>query len=198
LQDKQQALSIAPNIQLTKLLILFANGSSILRERCLAASDIKDNNKKDYNNKGLRNRSGKDSTNEDNNKPIAKLLVVDDDPDIAHVLKLALLKNRFLVNVFTSPEEALQNFQSNSKDYCLMLSDIRMPGMSGIQLARKVKEINPRVKVVLMTSFEIRDNEFSKVFPSLHLDGFVQKPIVMSDLPNKILSIIGETKLRIY
>ena len=198
MQDKQQALSIAPNIQLTKLLILFANGSSILRERCLAASDIKDNNKKDYNNKGLRNRSGKDSTNEDNNKPIAKLLVVDDDPDIAHVLKLALLKNRFLVNVFTSPEEALQNFQSNSKDYCLMLSDIRMPGMSGIQLARKVKEINPRVKVVLMTSFEIRDNEFSKVFPSLHLDGFVQKPIVMSDLPNKILSIIGETKLRIY
>ena len=81
-------------------------------------SDIKDNNKKDYNNKGLRNRSGKDSTNEDKNKPIAKLLVVDDDPDIARVLKLALLKNRFLVNVFTRPEEALQNFQFNSKDFC--------------------------------------------------------------------------------
>jgi YesN/AraC family two-component response regulator len=69
--------------------------------------------------------------------------------------------------------------------------------MSGIQLARKVKEINPNVKVLLMTSFEIRDNEFSKVFPSLHIDGFVQKPIDMNDLPNKILSIIGETKLRI-
>jgi YesN/AraC family two-component response regulator len=41
-----------------------------------------------------------------------------------------------------------------------------MPGMSGILLARKVKEINPNVKVVLMTSFEINDNEFSKVFPS--------------------------------
>ncbi|HEX2170530.1 MAG TPA: response regulator [Nitrososphaera sp.] len=78
-----------------------------------------------------------------------------------------------------------------------MLSDIRMPVMSGIQLARKVKEINPNVKVLLMTSFEIRDNEFSKVFPSLHIDGFVQKPIDMNDLPNKILSIIGETKLRI-
>jgi DNA-binding NtrC family response regulator len=181
-------------MQLTRLLILFANGSSILRERCLAVSDIKDNNKKDYDNKGLRNRSGKDSTNEDKNKPIAKLLVVDDDPDIAHVLKLALQKNRFLVNVFTRPEEALQNFQSNSKDFCLMLSDIRMPGMSGIQLARKVKEINPKVKVVLMTSFEIKDNEFSKVFPSLHVDGFVQKPIGMNDLTDKILSIIGETK----
>jgi CheY-like chemotaxis protein len=61
-------------------------------------------------------------------KRIANLLVVDDDSVIAHVIKQGLIKNRFLVNVFTSQGEALQNFQSNSKDYyCLMLSDIRMP-----------------------------------------------------------------------
>jgi DNA-binding NtrC family response regulator len=103
--------------------------------------------------------------------------VVDDDPDIVQVLKTGLVKNRFLVSAFTNPEEALQNFKSNSEDYCLMLSDIRMPELSGIQLTRKVKEINPKVKVVLMTSFEIRDNEFSKVFPSTQVDGFVQKPV---------------------
>jgi two-component system, cell cycle sensor histidine kinase and response regulator CckA len=142
------------------------------------------------NNKSKNNNSNKD-------KPIAKLLIVDDDPDIAHVLKQGLLKNRFLVSAFTNPQEALQSFKSNSKDYCLMLSDIRMPALSGIQLARKVKEINPDIKVVLMTSFEIRDNEFSKVFPSMHVDGFVQKPIGISDLTNKILSIIGETKRKI-
>ena len=130
-------------------------------------------------------------------KPLANLLVVDDDPDIAYVLKQGLLKNRFLVSAFTNPEEALQSFKSNSKDYCLILSDIRMPGLSGIKLARKVKEINPDIKVVLMTSFEIRDNEFSKVFPSMHVDGFVQKPIGISDLTNKILGIIGETKRRL-
>jgi DNA-binding NtrC family response regulator len=129
-----------------------------------------------------------------NDKSLAKLLIVDDDPDIAHVLKLGLLKNRFLVSAFTSPEEALQNFQSNSEDYSLILSDIRMPELSGIQLARKVKEINPKVKVILMTSFEIKDNEFSKVFPSVHVDGFVQKPIGIRDLTNKILDIIGEIK----
>jgi YesN/AraC family two-component response regulator len=72
-----------------------------------------------------------------------------------------------------------------------------MPELSGIQLARKVKEINPGVKVILMTAFEIRDNEFSKVFPSTQIDGFVQKPIGMNDLANKILGIIGETKRRI-
>ena len=132
-----------------------------------------------------------------NDKPLANLLVVDDDSDIAHVLKQGLQKNGFLVSAFTSPEEALKKFQSNSKDYCLLLSDIRMPGISGIRLARKVKEINPDVKVVLMTSFEIRDNEFSKVFPSTHVDGFVQKPVGIDDLTNKILDTIGETKRRL-
>jgi DNA-binding NtrC family response regulator len=155
----------------------------------------KNNNNEDYYNESLRNRSKEDS-NEDKDKPLAKLLVVDDDPDIVQVLKTGLVKNRFLVSAFTNPEEALQNFKSNSEGYCLMLSDIRMPELSGIQLARKVKEINPKVKVLLMTSFEIKDNEFSKVFPSTHVDGFVQKPISVKDLTNKILNIIGETKRR--
>lgn len=130
-------------------------------------------------------------------KPLANILVVDDDSDIAHVLKQGLQKNRFLVSAFSRPEEALKNFQSNSKDYCLMLSDIRMPGISGIRLARKVKEINPNVKVVLMTSFEIKENEFSKVFPSTQVDGFVQKPVGIKNLTNKILDTIGETKRRL-
>jgi DNA-binding NtrC family response regulator len=131
-------------------------------------------------------------------KPLANLLVVDDDPDIPYVLKQGFQKNGFLVSAFTNPEAALQNFQSNSTDYCLMLSDIRMPGMSGIKLARKVKEINLKVKVILMTSFEIKDNEFSKVFPSTQVDGFAQKPIQIEDLTNKILDIIGESKRRVY
>jgi YesN/AraC family two-component response regulator len=72
-----------------------------------------------------------------------------------------------------------------------------MPGLSGIQLARKVKEVNPNVKTVLMTVFEIRDNGFSKVFPSTQVDGFIQKPVGIRELTDKILSIIGETKRRI-
>ena len=158
-------------------------------------------NKNDLNNHDRnKNHSStleeKEDANCDNVKPVAKLLVVDDDPDIVQVLKIGLLKNRFLVDAFTNPDEALQSFKSNADDFCLVVSDIRMPGLSGIQLTRKVKEINPGIKVVLMTSFEIRDNEFSKVFPSVHVDGFVQKPIGIRDLTNKILSLIGETKRR--
>ena len=132
----------------------------------------------------------------DNKKPLAKLLVVDDDSDIVQVLKMGLIKNGFMVEAFTNPQEALQSFKSDAESYCLVLSDIRMPSLSGIQLSKKVKEVNPNVKVVLMTAFEIRDSEFSKVFPSTQVDGFVQKPIGIKELTDKILSVIGDTKNR--
>jgi DNA-binding NtrC family response regulator len=123
-----------------------------------------------------------------------RLLIVDDEYDIVHVLKLGLQQNGFLVEGFTNPEEALQSFKSNAESYCLLLSDVRMPGLTGIQLARKVKEINPNVKVVLMTAFEIRVDEFSTVFPSTKVDGFVQKPVGIRELTDKVLSIIGQSK----
>ena len=118
-------------------------------------------------------------TNTDTDKPLARLLVVDDDPDIVEVFKLGLLDYGFLVDAFTNPEQALQSFKSNAESYCRVVSDIRMPSISGIRLARKVKEANPNVKVLLLTSFEIRDNEFSKVFPSMQVDGFVQNLLVL-------------------
>jgi DNA-binding NtrC family response regulator len=94
------------------------------------------------------------------------LFVVNDDSDIVQVLKMGLLKTRFLEEAYTNPDDALQSFKSDAENYCLLLSDIRMPGLYRMQIARKVKQINPNVKAVLMTAFEIRDNKFSKVFSS--------------------------------
>jgi CheY-like chemotaxis protein len=132
-----------------------------------------------------------DDNNNNKDKPLARLIVVEDDPDLAQVFRAGLLMNGFLVDAFTNPEEALQNLQSNSKDYySLVLSDIRMPEMSGIQLARKVNDINTSIKVVLMTAYEIKDNKFSKVSPSIRVDGFIQKPTSITDLTNKILDIL--------
>jgi DNA-binding NtrC family response regulator len=165
-------------------------------------SDKKDKDDNDYRNQSNndsileKENSKNEDDNNDNGKPVAKLLIVDDDPDIVQVLKRGLQKNSFLVNAFTNPEEALQSFKSDAESYCLVVSDMRMPALSGIQLARKVKEINPNVKVILMTAFEIRDSEFSKVFPSTHVDGFVQKPIGIKDLTKKIMSVISETRRR--
>jgi PleD family two-component response regulator len=91
------------------------------------------------------NRGGiisKEDTNRvHNDKPIAKLLIVDDEPEILQVLQIGLEQNGFLVDGFTNPEEALQSFKSNAEGFRLMLSDIRMPGLSGIQLAKKSKNL---------------------------------------------------------
>ena len=133
--------------------------------------------------------------NADNkDKPLARLLVVDDDPDTILALKIGLLDYGFLVDGFTNPQEALQSFKANAESYCLVLLDIKMPALSGIQLARKVKEVNPNVKVLLLTALEIRDNEVSDVSSSTNVDGFIQKPVGNKELTDKILSLIGENK----
>jgi two-component system OmpR family response regulator len=134
-------------------------------------------------------------TNTDKHKPQARLLIVDDEPDNAQVIKLGLLKCGFLVDAYTNPEEALQQFESDAESYSLILSDIWMKSISGIRLAEKVKETNPNVKVLLLTGSEIRDDkELSKVSTSTSIDGLVQKPISINKLADKILSLIGETK----
>jgi CheY-like chemotaxis protein len=133
--------------------------------------------------------------NTDNkDKPLARLLVVDDDPDTILALKIGLLDYGFLVDAFTNPQEALQSFKASAESYCLVLLDIKMPALSGIQLARKVKEVNPNVKVLLLTALGIRDNEASDVSSSTNVDGFIQKPVGNKELTDKILSLIGENK----
>jgi two-component system, cell cycle sensor histidine kinase and response regulator CckA len=129
-------------------------------------------------------------------KPLARLLVVDDDPDTVLALDIGLLDYGFLVDAFTNPEEALQKFKSNAESYCLVLLDIKMPALSGIQLARKVKEANPNVKVLVLTALKVRNNELSNVSSSTNVDGFIQKPVGIKELTDKILSLIDETKGR--
>src|ERR687885_217218 len=72
-----------------------------------------------------------DNSGTNGDKPLAKLLVVDNDTDILQVLKLTLLNNRFLVDAFTNPEGALRSFKSKAERYCLVMSGIRMPAFSG-------------------------------------------------------------------
>jgi len=128
-----------------------------------------------------------------NNKPLGRLLVVDDDPDTILALRIGLTDFGFLVDAFTNPEEALQSFKSNPKSYSLVISDSGIPALSGIELAKKVKEINPNVKVLLLTGFALREIEYSKDSPSTGIvDGFVQKPIAIKKLVDKIWGLTGE------
>ena len=136
------------------------------------------------------------NTDKDNNKSPTRLLVVDDDRDTVRVLALSLLKYGFLVDAFSNPQDALQEIKSNPESYSLVLSDGWMPSISGLQLAKIVKEVNPNVKVLLLTGSEIRDDEVSDVSPPTNVDGVIQKPVSIGKLTDKILSLLGETKGR--
>ena len=89
------------------------------------------------------------------------LLVVDDDYDIASLIKIDLEKIGLSVSSFTDPSLALEEFSKKPSEYELVISDIRMPSMNGYEFIKQVKKINPKVNVVLMTAFEIEDRSFT-------------------------------------
>ena len=108
--------------------------------------------------------------------------VVDDDFDILNVIKLYLRQVGLNVFGFTDPNLALEHFRINCKDYILVVSDIRMPGMNGFEFVRKVREISPAIKVLLMSAFEVNSNELSIGLGGAKIEGFIQKPISLRKL----------------
>jgi DNA-binding NtrC family response regulator len=117
------------------------------------------------------------------------LLVIDDDYDIASLIRIGLEKIGLSVSSFTDPLLAFEEFRKKPSDYELVISDVRMPSMNGYEFVKQVKKINPKVSVILMTSFEIEDKEFHRILPSIKVDGFLQKPFSISKLNDIIRKI---------
>jgi len=112
--------------------------------------------------------------------------IVDDEFDILNVIKLYLQQAGLNVFGFTDPNLALEHFRINCKDYILVVSDIRMPGMNGFEFARKVRKISPAIKVLLMSAFEVNSTELSIGLGGTKIEGFIQKPISLGKLSSMI------------
>jgi len=90
---------------------------------------------------------------------MAHLLVVDDDQGMREFLEIMLAKEGFAVTVADSGDKALALCRKNAFD--LIVTDIRMPKMDGIEFLRRVKDLNPDLPVVLITGFASAETALS-------------------------------------
>jgi CheY-like chemotaxis protein len=127
-----------------------------------------------------------------------RVLIVDDEVDITTIFKLALEKVNLHVDVYNDPLLALSDYKTGMYD--LLLFDIRMPGMNGFELYRKIKDIeeeekkvkNGKPRVCFITAYEEFRSEFKETFPTVEeVNCFLKKPIPMPDLVKTVKSKLG-------
>ena len=104
-------------------------------------------------------------TNTSSQSQSSRIMIVDDEQDIARLFAISLENNGFVVDVFNDPLSALSNYKAGLYD--LLLLDIRMPDMNGFELYEKIKDIDDKAKVCFITAYDESQNDYKKVFPSL-------------------------------
>jgi DNA-binding NtrC family response regulator len=107
-----------------------------------------------------------------------KVLVVDDDSLMKDFLKEALGRSDYSVDSASTGEEALEKIKD--KDYDLILSDIRMPSMSGMEVLKATKEYLPCAKVVMMTAYGTVENAVEAM--KLGAFDYVMKPFSADEI----------------
>lgn len=109
-----------------------------------------------------------------------RIMVVDDEPDVTRVIRSGLESQGFVVDAFNSAEDALAIFKPGVYD--MLITDIRMPVMAGFDLYHEIRKNDNKIKIALMTSFEIYENQFRKMFKNVDVKCFLKKPVSISNL----------------
>ena len=125
------------------------------------------------------------------NHGISQILVVDDDPDVRESIQALMEDTGVLTDTLQDGEaavEALQNADCGEKSYQMVLLDWKMPGIDGVETARRIRrEIAEDIPILLLTAYDW--DEIEEEAREAGIDGFLTKPFFVSALKEKILEL---------
>lgn len=120
------------------------------------------------------------------------IMIVDDEKDVLDIISSAMKKWNLESEEFTRPTKALDCFRDNPSAYSLVLTDIRMPDMNGLEFARQIRAIKPDISIILMTSFDLKTVEQELNAPTFEYGQVITKPFVLEHLRKRINRILGQ------
>jgi CheY-like chemotaxis protein len=136
-----------------------------------------------------------DNTQVENSEPAAQtapdmrsVLLVDDNPNFRMIVELNLQRMGYAVLAAGSAEEAIEIATQNN-DIQLLITDVAMPGLNGVELAQQIRRIRPLIKVLSISGFPQKVVAGMGVWTdSLH---FLQKPFMPAQLDQRIKAIFA-------
>ena len=119
-----------------------------------------------------------------------RILFVDDEEPIVFMAQQILERLGYQVTPRTSSVEALEAFRAKPDEYDLVITDMTMPNMTGIELAPRLKEIRPDIPIIICTGFsEMVDENRAK---ATGIREYVMKPIVIEEIARTIRKVLDE------
>ena len=124
--------------------------------------------------------------------------IVEDDSDISMIFAEALRAiDGISVFTFNNPLEALKHFTNNKEDYILIICDLMMPRLNGLDLVKKIKKLSPKTRTMIISGYEIEPGELQIDIKQGIIDKIIQKPISMNSLRQEVKNQINDYLLRI-
>ena len=121
------------------------------------------------------------------------VMIVEDEWDIARLLSLYLARSGFDTISFTQPLLALDHFK-NIQRYCLILLDLSMDELNGVELSKEIRKYNSQVKILLITGYCKGDISHSIDFKEAKISDVIQKPVNLEKLGPRILRLRSKSK----
>jgi DNA-binding response OmpR family regulator len=119
------------------------------------------------------------------------IMLVDDEPDVLFTYKCFLTSRGYNVVTFTNPREALIHFvQSDPSYYGLVILDIRMPHLNGLQLFHKFREIDDKIKIIFVSALD-GAAELVSLIPDLKDENIMKKPVNQTTFLEKVEQILS-------